>query len=294
MGNSTTCGNPGTVAASNCSLTYDNCVGNQISVRCVESPTTFSCGNQYIASIINISNTIIPNGHPITDVNVWARFDHTYIGDVEGGVFHNGNGRKLFNPSGNACSNDDFYVTFDDSSSGPVITSGTVCDNSTTPPAYRGTHKPVEKLSYFNSNETNGEWKLEIQDAVVNDDGIFYEWGIILTIPSYCTDSPTSFPSKSPSIHPTRFPSFNPSKSPSKFPTIYTINPTLTPSKFPTYFPTLNPSLSTNNPTSPSKYPTNSPTKNPTKYPSISTSKTPSKTPTAVGAVIVSTNGKTD
>eukprot|EP01084_Bolivina_argentea_P042972 79197_1 len=286
MGTSSSCVDPGYISATNCSLTYDSCIGNQIAISCVESPTTFACGQQYIASIINIPNTIIPNGHPITDVNVWARFNHTYVGDVEGGVFHNGNGRKLFNPSAKGCSNDGFHVIFDDSSSGPVIQNGTACD-STVPPAYRGTHQPVDALSYFNGDETNGEWKLEIQDAVVNDDGIFYEWGIALTVPSYCTDSPTPFPS------------FNPTYSPSKFPTIYTINPTLTPSKFPTdspskfptNIPTLNPSL---NPSLSTNHPSILPSKYPTKYPSVSTSKTPTQTPTAVGAVIVSTNGKTD
>eukprot|EP01084_Bolivina_argentea_P289666 497448_1 len=243
MGSS--CSSPGNAASSGCTPQYGACTPQHtISITCTEeNPTGFGCGYQYINSIMNIPASKIPDIHTITDIDVWVRLNHVYIGDVEAGVFHNDDPRRLFNRA--SCSANNMLVTFDDESSGAIINSGTPCDSSSAP-AFKNTHKPEQSLSHFDGNKANGEWRLEVQDSVNNDDGTFYEWGITLTVPTFCTDAPTPAPTDNPTKNPSKYPTISPSKFPTK-------NPSITPTKYPTKIPSI----------SPSKYPSINPSKSP-------------------------------
>ncbi|AUC82303.1 zinc-dependent metalloprotease family protein [Lacinutrix sp. Bg11-31] len=127
-----------------------------------------------IVSTQTLNSTItIGNDIPLSDINISVNITHPFIGDVV---------LELISPQGTSVAliatqcegNPDMIATFDDAGSASIT-----C--STTSPAISGTLQPVQPLSAFNGESSFGDWKLNVTDTGIGDDGVLNSWSI-----TYC------------------------------------------------------------------------------------------------------------
>jgi len=117
----------------------------------------------------------------VQDVNVIVDISHSYIGDVQLFIEHNGRVEELVSrPGGAACAADDMYNTvFDQSSDVGLARSDKdagACAGYT-----RGVYGPSGNLDNFNFMKADGEWTLRAKDLQLeSDDGMIKQWGIAL------------------------------------------------------------------------------------------------------------------
>lgn len=118
--------------------------------------------NSTVMSTINVAGS-----GTLMDVNVSLDITHTWIGDLDISLEHNGVTVLLLDsPCGNF---DNLQVTVDDD--GGAI----VCAAPTT-----GTVAPAQSLSAFNGLDKQGLWNLSITDNAGGDQGTLNNWSLIV------------------------------------------------------------------------------------------------------------------
>lgn len=111
----------------------------------------------------------VPGGFTLVDVNVSVTLNHTWIGDLEIAVSHEGASSTLFD---NECGNfDNIDIVLDDEETTPV---GSNCVSP-----YTGAFVPVTPLSAFDGLNGAGDWTLSITDSAAGDTGTLLEWCVI-------------------------------------------------------------------------------------------------------------------
>lgn len=148
------------------------------STTAVYTFTTYNSNNVPITITSNlnsiITSTLVITGGPtsIVDVNVINLMGtHTYMEDLT---------MWLQSPSGTIielveeiCEDDDnFHLNFDDEAQGWDIP----C-----PPTTNGVYRPQEPLFLFDGEDSNGVWKLIIEDDADGDGGSLQSWGLKIT-----------------------------------------------------------------------------------------------------------------
>lgn len=121
-----------------------------------------------ISSTINIapSSTII-------DINVDVDITHTYIGDLEIQISHNGTTITILNQSG--CFNENIDAVFDDEA---IINASDKCNNA---PAISGLVIPAQALTAFDGMDQTGSWIITVSDNADLDEGTINEWCLEIT-----------------------------------------------------------------------------------------------------------------
>lgn len=135
------------------------------------------------AAVDTVYSTItIPQSLLITDVNVVdLEGIHTWMDDLYFTVTSPQNTSVgLF---GNMCgNNDDFWVSFDDTSS---------LNQVPCPPTTQLTYQPDVALANFNSENAQGTWTLQIIDRFAQDGGTLNQWALEICGPPFNTSPPT-------------------------------------------------------------------------------------------------------
>ncbi|TVZ57259.1 putative secreted protein (Por secretion system target) [Lutibacter sp. Hel_I_33_5] len=120
--------------------------------------------NTTITTAANVTyNTTInvPDSFTISDVNVSVNITHTWNSDLE--IFLiSPTGTRVELSTANGGSGENYNATFDDASTNNLPT-----NNST----INGTFNPEGNLSDFNSENSSGNWTLEVTDAIEFDGG---------------------------------------------------------------------------------------------------------------------------
>ena len=123
----------------------------------------------------------VPGGSGyVTDLNVYIRADHTYVGDLVFTV-RQGSGaqqaifdRPGYTGSGFGCSGDNIDVTLDDEGTSAVEDA---CNP--TPPAISGDLTPNVPLSFFDGAALDGTWTIHAQDFAGGDTGTLLTWCLV-------------------------------------------------------------------------------------------------------------------
>ena len=120
----------------------------------------------------------------ITDVNLYLRGTHTWVGDLIFTLTHpNGTtsvtavDRPGIPASTFGCSSENFDLWLDDD--GP---DGPVEDQCFAPPALRDRPTPNNPLSAFNGLEASGVWTLNVSDNAGGDTGTLQEWCVEIAV----------------------------------------------------------------------------------------------------------------
>ncbi len=137
-------------------------------------PITISASG---APTIN-STLIVPagSGATISDLNITIDVAHTWVSDLTATLI-SPSGTQVVLVSGACDDQNNISATFDDSGA------NLVCSGTT--PAVSGTIKPVDLLSAFNGQNSEGTWTLRIADAFNQDGGALNSWSI-----EFCTTVP--------------------------------------------------------------------------------------------------------
>jgi|GEM_PF-3599612 len=153
-----------------------DCNGNDIVDIDEVAGGTFSSSDTPIAipdgpggTIMSVLN--VGAGGTITDVNVGIQITHTFIGDMEITLEHDGVSVDLW--FDNCLSEDNMDVVLDDGAPAPV------CPGAGLP--VNGTFGPDNPLSAFNGLTAGGVWTLTIVDDAGADIGTLDSWSLIIT-----------------------------------------------------------------------------------------------------------------
>ena len=117
----------------------------------------------------------------LTDLNVYVRIEHTWVGDLVVRIRHVDDGvtRRIVDrpgrPPGSGCSGDDIDATLDDEGTAPVENQ---CD-TVGPIAIEGTFLPNQTLSNFDGLALATDWELRVSDRAGGDIGTLLEWCLI-------------------------------------------------------------------------------------------------------------------
>ncbi|MDZ4764048.1 MAG: matrixin family metalloprotease [Chloroflexota bacterium] len=130
------------------------------------------------------STIIVPDSGVLADLDVRVNITHTYVGDLDVTLTHNGIPIRLLdspNNAGGICSGNNVFIAFDDEASGSAQLS---CTNSTTVDAYTAgaVYRPAQVLSGFDDQSVSGNWELRVSDAVNTDVGHLVNWCLRPTI----------------------------------------------------------------------------------------------------------------
>jgi subtilisin-like proprotein convertase family protein/uncharacterized protein YvpB len=114
----------------------------------------------------------------IHDLNIYLNISHSWVGDLEIRLFHEGAGiqvtlidRPGYPIQQYGCSGDNIITILDDEASQPVEDK---CAASI--PSISGSFQPSEVLESFNGIAINGSWTLTIIDHQKNDTGSLVQW----------------------------------------------------------------------------------------------------------------------
>lgn len=120
---------------------------------------------------------------PVTDVNVTLVANHTWVGDLDFRLIHEGVTRVLIDNPGIpastfGCSGDNLNVVLDDEGAGGPVEN--VCNVA--PPAISGTRTPNQALSGFDGQNAAGAWSLVIDDSFAGgDNGTLTQWCVSIS-----------------------------------------------------------------------------------------------------------------
>ena len=153
--------------------------------------------SQTMNMICSTPNQVIPDDDPlgvtdsltttahsaITDLDIFVKISHTYVGDLAVALEHVDTGRRvtlLDRPgvlNGDfGCAGDDLAATLDDGASLP-IEDEEACTGNT--PTIAGVFSPNDLLSAFNGENLNGAWRLTVSDNAAQDTGSLTEWCLL-------------------------------------------------------------------------------------------------------------------
>ena len=119
----------------------------------------------------------------IGDLDVRVELNHTYVADLALRLSRAGSDpRGLMNmptsvPSG-LCDGNDLAATFDDETSPPRPANGACVDGAV--PTYAGLVTPEQPLNFFDGQNPNATWTLNVSDSVFRDLGTLTRWCITL------------------------------------------------------------------------------------------------------------------
>ncbi|MEZ5057225.1 MAG: zinc-dependent metalloprotease family protein [Saprospiraceae bacterium] len=129
------------------------------------------------------SSLNVPQSFNITDLNVFVKINHTWVGDLEATIEGpNGTTRTLFDRPGVpadqfGCGENNINVLFDDAASNTSAAFEATC-NTNQQYAIDGTYRSVQSLNTFNNSNINGNWTLTVTDNAPDDGGEIVEWYI--------------------------------------------------------------------------------------------------------------------
>jgi Tol biopolymer transport system component len=126
----------------------------------------------------------VPTGGTLTDLDVWVRIDHTFVGDLRIDLRHldTGTQARLIDrpgrPPGAGCTGNDIDATLDDAAASDVE------DECVIPGvAILGTFVPNQDLGRFNGEDLAGDWRLNVSDRRASNVGTLLEWCLMPTTP---------------------------------------------------------------------------------------------------------------
>ena len=155
----------------------------------VQPPVQTYCSAPNLASpdfpSPGVSDTLtVPAIGTVTDVDVYLRIDHTWVGDLQVRLRNASIADRLIlnrirNGNGN-CQRDDIDAVLDDEAALEVRNR---CENTTptilSPPSYR---PYTDALSAFDGGSVGGAWTLTVTDTQASDVGRLIEWCVVLTV----------------------------------------------------------------------------------------------------------------
>jgi subtilisin-like proprotein convertase family protein len=113
----------------------------------------------------------------VADIDVGVEISHTWTGDLDLTLQHNGTSCTLI--SGIGADGDDLLgTTFNDETLTPV--------EDGLPP-FTGEYQPIDSLSVFDGDDLSGDWTLTITDSGPLDDGTLHSW-CLTSIPTISND----------------------------------------------------------------------------------------------------------
>jgi hypothetical protein len=125
------------------------------------------------------TSIVVPaGGGNITDLDLYIRGNHTWVGDVVFGLSKDGSANQLhFDQPGVpastfGCSSNGPDMTLDDESATPVETACPATD-------FVGTFSPNAALSFFDGQSISGTWTLSADDNAGGDSGSVLEWCLL-------------------------------------------------------------------------------------------------------------------
>jgi len=149
-----------------------------------------------------VTDTItVLGGDIIGDVDVDLQITHTWVGDLEVTLTHNGTTIVLISQPGDpddligeafGCASNDYDIILDDEGTGGTIEDLCAADSDptpTSPPNYT----PNEALSAFDGVSKSGDWTITVEDVeAVGDEGVFTGWSLHIRAPgeSNCQAGP--------------------------------------------------------------------------------------------------------
>ncbi len=125
----------------------------------------------------------VPNIGTVTDVDFGLLADHTWRGDIDATLSHNGTSVSLFTvQTGGAGNVDNYNILLDDEAAIPVNTGANNVAHSVAATPFEFTAQPNNPLSAFDGLPAGGDWTLSICDAFPGaDNGNFLRGDLILT-----------------------------------------------------------------------------------------------------------------
>lgn len=139
----------------------------------------------------HVSTITIADGGIITDVDIELNINHTWVGDLDITLEHNGVTVLLIDEPGDpaidddGCGESDVDCTLDDEGTdGPVENA---CATGGLVPAIGGFLVPQEALAAFDGLDAAGDWTLTVTDVFPGaDDGTLNEWCLNITTENEC------------------------------------------------------------------------------------------------------------
>src|SRR4030095_9129560 len=132
-------------------------------------PITITSNSE--TTFVSILNN--PVNKTILDVNCLIDCRHTFDADLTFSLI-SPSGTELVLAGGVGLDGNDFDTTYFDDEASIAI------DSSAAQPPYRGTFRPVDKLWFFDGENSLGTWKLRVVDNGFQDGGTLLGWSLIL------------------------------------------------------------------------------------------------------------------
>lgn len=133
----------------------------------------------------------LPHDFRVSDLDLWVRVDHTWVGDLTLELSYSGDGsassvlvdRPGVPASGTGCGDDNLALTLDDEAA-PAVESS--CSNTQVPGASayaiataRPGDPPANLLASFSGRLIAGGWTLRVADSASQDTGTLVEWCLL-------------------------------------------------------------------------------------------------------------------
>ena len=148
----------------NCSYSYSN--GTDVAISNTADNSGLGMGNGW-----SVSNINVPDSFTIGDTNMDLLLNHTYIQDLT--IYLEAPNLSYIILAQEVCGdNDNINAKFIDSGAAPACTASV--------PALTGNVSPFEPLSNFQNLNSNGNWRLYVNDPYAGDDGIIDNWTLNL------------------------------------------------------------------------------------------------------------------
>jgi subtilisin family serine protease len=167
-------------------VTAENACGTAPSTVFTFSTTLEYCATPNLAIPDNgaaVTSTIVvpAGGTNLTDLDLYIRGNHSWVGDVIFGLSKDGGANQLhFDRPGVptstfGCSSNGPDITLDDESATPLETACPATD-------FVGTFSPNVPLSFFDGQSISGTWTLSADDNAGGDSGSLLEWCLVPTV----------------------------------------------------------------------------------------------------------------
>lgn len=133
----------------------------------------------------------LPYDFRVSDLDLWVRVDHTWVGDLTLELSYDGDGsassvlvdRPGVPASGAGCGDDNLRLKLDDAATTPVESG---CSNTQVPgasayaiAAARPGDPPGNLLATFSGRLIAGDWTLRVADSAAQDTGTLVEWCLL-------------------------------------------------------------------------------------------------------------------
>ena len=187
-------------AINSCGITnYANAAFETIGT--VTSTTTTTCSTPAVAipdnDLLGFNDTlVVALGGTITDIDIILDVTHTFVGDLIANVQNDSTATNVtimdrpgFTGTGFGCGGDDINTTTDDAA---VIAIEGVCDNAI-PTIASGPFSPNNSQSTFNTENSAGNWTLNISDNAAADTGVLNEWCVVATVSNSSQAAPADY-----------------------------------------------------------------------------------------------------